>query len=75
MSSYKQIFYSRFANPRGNVKKGVKIDDVWNSIEEFLRLILDPPKQPKTKFKQVSNPLDDEGQIKNDKNKSNTKKS
>jgi len=29
-----------FSNKHGNIKKGTKAEEVWNSIEEFLRLIL-----------------------------------
>lgn len=49
MPTYKQIFMLNFANKHGNIKKGVKAEDIWNSIEEFLRLILTPVKKKKTK--------------------------
>lgn len=89
MATYKQLFFLRFANDRGNIRKGVSAEEVWSSLEEFLRLVLAPKlkvskrkttkvnndltnspfgKIPKSatalRFKQVSNPLDDEGQVK-----------
>lgn len=92
MATYKQIFFLKFANDRGNIRKGVKAEEVWSSLEEFLRLVLTPkPKVSKRKtitvnndltnspfgkipktatakhFKQYSNPLDDEGQVKKNK--------
>lgn len=36
-----------FANKNGNIKKATRAIDVWNSIEEFLRLVLTP--KPKAK--------------------------
>lgn len=39
----------RFANSKGNIKKGVKAEEVWSSMEEFLRLVLTPVKKPKVK--------------------------
>lgn len=54
MPTYKETFYLKFANARGNVRKNVKIDDIWNSIEEFLRLVLDPPKKNGTKNKKAT---------------------
>ena len=47
MPTYKQIFINRFSNKNGNIKKGTKVIEVWNSIEEFLRLVLDPKNKPK----------------------------
>ena len=42
MATYRDLFFYKFANPRGNIKKGTKAIEVWNSIEEFLRLVLEP---------------------------------
>lgn len=47
MVTYRELFYMRFSNPRGNIRKGTKTLDVWNSIEEFLRLVLTPPEKTK----------------------------
>lgn len=47
MATYKELFFKKYANKRGNIKKGVKAIDVWNSIEEFLRIVLDPKNKPK----------------------------
>lgn len=47
--TYKQIFFLRFANDRGNIRKGVKAEEVWSSLEEFLRLVLTPIKKTKVK--------------------------
>lgn len=40
MATYKELFFSKYANARGNIRKGVKAIDVWNSIEEFIRIIM-----------------------------------
>ena len=42
MATYKQLFFQKYSNKNGNIKKGTKAVDVWNSIEEFLRLVLNP---------------------------------
>jgi len=47
--TYKELFYLKYANKHGNIKKGTKALDVWNSIEEFLRLVLEPKKKEKKK--------------------------
>jgi hypothetical protein len=49
MATYKQLFFQKYANKNGNIKKNTKALDVWNSIEEFLRLVLEPKKKPKKK--------------------------
>ena len=50
MASYREIFFNRFSNKNGNIKKGTKVIEVWDSIEEFLRLVLKPkPKKSKKK--------------------------
>lgn len=40
MPTYQQLFFNKFANARGNIKKGTKAREVWASIEEFVRIIL-----------------------------------
>lgn len=45
--TYRELFMIKYANKHGNIKKGTKAIDVWNSIEEFLRLVLDPKEKPK----------------------------
>jgi hypothetical protein len=40
--TYKELFFNKFANNRGNIRKGTKALEVWDSMEEFLRLILTP---------------------------------
>jgi len=47
MASYREIFFNRFSNKHGNVKKGTKVAEIWDSIEEFLRLVLTPKVKPK----------------------------
>lgn len=47
MPTYKELFYMKFSNSRGNIKKNTKVSDVWNSMEEFIRLILTPKKKDK----------------------------
>jgi hypothetical protein len=50
--TYKELFFLNFSNNRGNIKKGTKAIDVWNSIEEMVRLVLTPVKKvKKTKTK------------------------
>lgn len=49
MATYKQLFFFKFSNKRGNIKKDTKVIDIWNSIEEFLRIVLEPPKENKRK--------------------------
>ena len=56
MASYKQLFFMRFANSNGNIKKGTKAEEVWSSMEEFLRLVL-APKPKKKKTKTTNSPL------------------
>lgn len=59
MATYKQIFFLKFANDRGNIRKGVSAEEVWSSLEEFLRLVLTPkPKVSKRKTVKVNNDLD-----------------
>jgi len=48
--TYKQLFFQKYANKNGNIKKNTSAEDVWSSIEEFLRLVLEPkPKKKKIK--------------------------
>lgn len=47
--TYKELFFRKYANARGNIRKNVKAIDIWNSIEEFLRIVLEPKKQPEIK--------------------------
>jgi hypothetical protein len=42
MATYKEMFFRTYANSRGNIRKGVKASQIWQSVEEFLRLVLDP---------------------------------
>lgn len=47
--TYKQLFFSKYANKNGNIKKNTSAEEVWASIEEFLRIVLEP--KPKKKAK------------------------
>ncbi len=55
MATYKQLFFQKYANKHGNIKKGTKAVDVWNSIEEFLRIVLEPKKKVKVKKEKTIN--------------------
>lgn len=45
MPTYKEIFMNEYANNRGNIRKGVKAETVWQSVNEAIVLILEAIKK------------------------------